>query len=108
MKRSGRGKESGGEGGGVLTAAAIAELTGGELLGDARVSVSSVAPLDRAQAGQLSFCATPRYAPMLADTAATVVLISRDVATERTKAAARVIVPAPHDALVALLPRLFQ
>lgn len=99
---------SGGEGGGVLTAAAIADLTGGELLGDASAGVHSVAPLDRAGAGQLSFCAAGRYSALLEATGATVVLISPDVAATATKAAARIVVKAPHDALVSLLPKLYQ
>ncbi|HEX7939299.1 MAG TPA: UDP-3-O-(3-hydroxymyristoyl)glucosamine N-acyltransferase [Gemmatimonadaceae bacterium] len=101
-------KQSGGEGGSVLTAAAIAELTGGELLGDASAGVSSVAPLDRAAAGQLSFCAASKYSVLLEGTGATVVLVSPDVRTAATKAAARIVVKAPHDALVSLLPRLYR
>ena len=100
-------KQSGGEGGSVLTAAAIAELTGGELLGDAAAGVSSVAPLDRAAAGQLSFCAAARYSALLEGTGATVVLVSPDVAATATRAAARIVVKEPHDALVSLLPRLY-
>ena len=108
MKRAARSNDSGREGGSVLTAAVIAELTGGELLGDARAAVSSVAPLDRASDGQLSFCATGKYAALLADTGATVVLVAPEVAREATKAAARIVVKAPHDALVALLPKLYR
>jgi UDP-3-O-[3-hydroxymyristoyl] glucosamine N-acyltransferase len=101
-------KHNGGEGGSVLTAAAIAELTGGELLGDATAGVTSVAPLDRATSGQLSFCAASRYSALLEGTGASVVLVSADVASMSTKAAARVVVKAPHDALVSLLPKLYR
>jgi UDP-3-O-[3-hydroxymyristoyl] glucosamine N-acyltransferase len=108
VKRTARGNDSGGEGGTVLTAAVIAELTGGELLGDAHAAVSSVAPLDRASDGQLSFCATIKYASHLAATGATVVLVTPDVAGAATRAAARIVVKTPHDALVALLPKLYR
>jgi UDP-3-O-[3-hydroxymyristoyl] glucosamine N-acyltransferase len=108
VKRAARRNDSGSEGGSVLTAAVIAELTGGELLGDAQASVSSVAPLDRASEGQLSFCATGKYATLLADTGATVVLVAPEVAAAATRAAARIVVKAPHDALVALLPKLYR
>jgi UDP-3-O-[3-hydroxymyristoyl] glucosamine N-acyltransferase len=101
-------KQSGGEGGSVLTAAAIAELTGGELLGDGSAGVSSVAPLDRAASGQLSFCAAAKYSPLLEGTGASIVLVSPDMASAATKAAARVVVKAPHDALVSLLPKLYR
>jgi UDP-3-O-[3-hydroxymyristoyl] glucosamine N-acyltransferase len=107
VSKTTQGKRSGGEGGSVLTAAAIAELTGGELLGDASAGVHSVAPLDRAKSGQLSFCAASRYSTMLEETGATVVLVSADVAKTMTKAAARIVVKAPHDALVSLLPKLY-
>ena len=107
MSPAPRGKANGGEGGSVLTAAVIAELTGGELLGDASAGVTSVAPLDRASAGQLSFCAAARYSPQLEGTGATIVLVTPDVRATSTKAAARIVVKAPHDALVSLLPRLY-
>ena len=99
---------SGGEGGSVLTAAAIAKLTGGRVEGDADVSINSVASLDRARAGQLSFCASAKYAPLLAGTEASGVLVAPDVATAQTRAAARIIVDQPHDSMLAVLPRLYR
>jgi UDP-3-O-[3-hydroxymyristoyl] glucosamine N-acyltransferase len=101
-------KTSSGEGVGVLTASAIAELTGGQLQGDASTSISSVASLDRARAGQLSFCASSKYAPLLADTQASVVLVSPEIADAKTRAPARVVVERPHDSIIALLPRLYR
>lgn len=99
---------SGGEGGSVLTAAAIAQLTGGTIQGDADVSITSVASLDRARSGQLSFCTSPRYALLLAGTEASVVLVSPDVANAETRAPARIVVDKPHDSMIALLPRLYR
>jgi UDP-3-O-[3-hydroxymyristoyl] glucosamine N-acyltransferase len=103
-------KSDGGEdaAGGVLTAAAIAELTGGELRGDPAARVSTIAPLDRAGEGQLSFCASSRYAPQLATTAASVVLLAPDVADADTRAPARVVVARPHDAMLGVLPKLYR
>ncbi len=100
--------DTGGESGSVLTAAAIAQLTGGRVEGDATASISSVASLDRARAGQLSFCASSRYAELLADTEASVVLVAPDVAHAATRARARVVVDQPHDSMMSLLPRLYQ
>lgn len=100
--------DSGGEGGSVLTAAAIAQLLGGKVHGDATASISSVASLDRAKSGQLSFCASSKYALLLADTDASVVLVSPEVATAATRAPARVVVDKPHDSMIALLPRLYR
>ena len=101
-------QDHGGEGGSVLTAAAIAELTGGTLEGDANARVSSVASLDRAGPGQLSFCVSAKYASQLAQSGASVVLLSPEVAAETTRIAARIVVPKPHDAIVSLLPRLYM
>jgi len=98
---------NGGEGGSVLTAAAIAQLVGGRLHGDTGAGITSVASLDRAQAGQLSFCASPKYAPLLEGTSASVVLVSPDVADAPTRAPARIVVDKPHESLLALLPRLY-
>jgi UDP-3-O-[3-hydroxymyristoyl] glucosamine N-acyltransferase len=101
-------KASGGEGGSVLTAAAIAKLTGGKLEGDGNASVTGVASLDRARSGHLSFCASAKYAPLLAGTEASIVLVSPDVADTKTRAPARIVVEKPHDSLVALLPQLYR
>ena len=101
-------QESGGESGSVLTAAAIAQLTGGTVEGDGDASISSVASLDRARSGQLSFCASPKYALLLADTEASVVLVSREVAHAATRARARVVVDQPHESMMSLLPRLYR
>lgn len=105
--RQAQGQSSGGEGGSVLTAAVIAQLTRGELRGDGTVSVWSVAPLDRASDGQLSFCASPKYASQLERTGASVVLIAPDISATKTTARARVVVEKPQEALLALLPKLY-
>lgn len=106
--RAGSGHDGGGEGGDALTAAAIAQLTGGELRGDADVRISSVASLDRAAAGQLSFCGSPKYAALLAGTDASIVLLAPTVADVATRAGARIVVEKPQDAMIALLPRLYR
>lgn len=101
------GSTTGGEGGSVLTASAIAELVGGQLRGEGTRTIHSVAPLDRAQAGQLAFCASPKYASLLADTRASVVLVAPDCDAAATEAVL-ITVAKPHDALVSLLPRLYR
>ena len=100
--------DNGGEGGSVLTAAAIAQLTGGRLEGSPDASVSSVASLERAAPGQLSFCGSPKYVDQLASTRASVVLIAPDMVGAPSSADARVVVEKPHDALVGLLPQLYR
>ncbi len=99
---------NGGEGGSVLTASAIAKLINGTLSGDANATIDSVASLDRARSGQLTFCGSPKYAPLLAETSASIVLLTPDVASSPTRASARIVVPKPQEALVSLLPRLYK
>jgi UDP-3-O-[3-hydroxymyristoyl] glucosamine N-acyltransferase len=110
QKQSGGRREGEIEGGNgvVLTAAAIAKLTGGKVQGDANASISSIASLDRARSGQLSFCASNKYASLLAGTQASVVLVSPEVADAETRAAARVVVDRPQESMLALLPRLYR
>ncbi len=98
----------GGEDGNVLTASAIARLVGGELVGDATVVVRSIAPLDRARGDQLSFCASAKYAPLMAASAAAAVLTTPEIARLPSPAAARIVVAKPHDALLSLIPRFYR
>jgi UDP-3-O-[3-hydroxymyristoyl] glucosamine N-acyltransferase len=91
----------------TLTAADVAAAAGGSLVGDGAASVSSVAPLERATANDLSFLAHPKYAPAFAKSQAGVVLVAPELAESEGKARARIVVTNPHDALVALLPKLY-
>lgn len=103
----GHATRSGGEGSPSLTAAAIAAAVSGRLVGDGEATVTAVAPLDRARAGDLSFLTGPRYAPLFEKSDATVVLVAPDVAEVPGRPRARIIVDKPHEALLALLPRLY-
>jgi UDP-3-O-[3-hydroxymyristoyl] glucosamine N-acyltransferase len=91
----------------MLTARQIAELVGGELHGDAEATVGRVAPLDRATAGHLTFLGGARYAPLLAECEASVVLVSPELADTPGGVSARVVVDRPQEALLRLLPVLF-
>ena len=97
-------------GGGVrtLTASDIAGLVGGTLNGDARAEVRALAPLDRATESDLSFLANARYAPLYERTRASTVLIAPEFAELGTTAAARIVVPKPHDAMLTVLPKLYR
>ena len=69
--------------------------------------MTAIAPIDRASGQDLSFLASPRYAPLFETTEAAVVLVAPDLAETPGKVRARVIVDKPHEALLALLPRLY-
>ncbi|MGF1719823.1 UDP-3-O-(3-hydroxymyristoyl)glucosamine N-acyltransferase [Vibrio kyushuensis] len=58
-----------------LTLAELATVTGGELHGDANAVVSSVAPMDKAGEGSVTFLSNVKYAKHLADCHATVVML---------------------------------
>jgi len=103
-----QGPAGGGEGGSVLTAAAIAEAVGGRLIGDAAATVANVAPLDRASSRDLSFFGAPKYAPAFTASSAGVVLISPELADTPGRVAVRVVVDRPQEALLALLPRFHR
>jgi UDP-3-O-[3-hydroxymyristoyl] glucosamine N-acyltransferase len=101
-------KTNGGEGGVVLTAAAIAEAVGGRLVGDPAVSIAGVAPLDRASPSDLSFLGTAKYASAFATSRAGVVLVSPELAESPGQAPSRVVVDRPQEALLSLLPRFHR
>jgi UDP-3-O-[3-hydroxymyristoyl] glucosamine N-acyltransferase len=91
-----------------LSARDIAALTNGELLGAPDVTVSGVAPLDRAGPNDLSFLAAKRYLPYFQRSSAAVVLCKPDlVAPGSPGPACRVVVRDPHVALLAVIPVLY-
>jgi UDP-3-O-[3-hydroxymyristoyl] glucosamine N-acyltransferase len=96
-----------GDGASTITAEAIAALVSGELIGDRKVSVTGVAPLDRAEGNHISILSSAKYAPMLANTRAGIVLIDPEFRDAPGKPAARIIVKQPLEKLLSLLPRLY-
>ncbi|HCZ9281740.1 UDP-3-O-(3-hydroxymyristoyl) glucosamine N-acyltransferase [Vibrio parahaemolyticus] len=59
----------------TLTLAELATITGGELFGDESLVVSRVAPMDKAQEGDVTFLSNPKYAKHLSECQATVVMV---------------------------------
>jgi UDP-3-O-[3-hydroxymyristoyl] glucosamine N-acyltransferase len=100
-------KSNSGDGAGTITAAAIAGLVSGELIGDGSVSVNGVAPLDRADASHLSILSSAKYAAMLASTNAGVVLVDPEFRDVPSGHGTRIIVKQPLEKLLSLLPRLY-
>jgi len=87
----------------ALSAAEVAALTGGRLVGPADTHVAAIAPLDRAGPGDLSFLASARYLPYLERSRASILLCAETFATASGGATTRIIVPDPHAALLAVL-----
>jgi UDP-3-O-[3-hydroxymyristoyl] glucosamine N-acyltransferase len=96
-----------GDGASTITAEAIAALISGELIGDGKTVVSGIAPLDRADASQLSILSSGRYAPMMATSKAGVVLVDPEFRDAVGAARARIIVKQPFEKLLSLLPRFY-
>ncbi len=67
-----------------------------------------MAPLDRASLEHLSFCAAAKYAPLMAESGAGVVLVAPETADLPSRARARIVVARPHDALLSLIPRFYR
>lgn len=62
----------------TLTLAELATITGGELFGDESLVVSRVAPMDKAQEGDVTFLSNPKYAKHLSECEATVVMVKAE------------------------------
>jgi UDP-3-O-[3-hydroxymyristoyl] glucosamine N-acyltransferase len=90
-----------------LSAGELAALAGGRLVGAADAVVTGVAPLDRAGPEDLSFIAASRYLPYFQRTRAPVVLVTPQFEAVAGPPEARVVVPEPHVALLAILPVLY-
>jgi UDP-3-O-[3-hydroxymyristoyl] glucosamine N-acyltransferase len=90
----------------VLTAAEIAELVEGSLVGDGARKLRRVAPLDTAGPDDLSFLAAGRYVTYLHGTRAGAVLCTSEHRTEPGPDT-RIIVKDPHRAMLRVVRVLF-
>lgn len=61
----------------------IAELVGGELIGESDVRITGVAGIKEAKEGDITFLSNPRYQAYLEETGASAVITSRDVTSGR-------------------------
>ena len=57
----------------------LAELLDGRVVGDGTIRVSGISSLDKAKTGDLTFLANPRYAPMVATSLASAVLVPKGI-----------------------------
>jgi UDP-3-O-[3-hydroxymyristoyl] glucosamine N-acyltransferase len=92
----------------TLRLADVAAAVGGTLVGDGDVRVRGISALDRAGPDDLSFLSGAKYAPLLAECAAAAVLVSPEFAEAPGRCVNRVIVAKPHEAMLALLPKLYE
>ncbi len=78
----------------------VAEFLGGTVVGDPEALVSGIAGLTEAKAGDLSFLSNPKYAPHLATTLASAVLVAEAVPGVRP---AQIVVASPDFAFAKLV-----
>ena len=91
---------------GRLTAREIADLVGGELVGDDQTIIAGVAPLDGAGPGDLSFLVTARYLAAFRGSAASAVLLPPRFRDEAAGPGTRIVVDSPYLALARILPKM--
>ncbi len=62
----------------AFTLQQLVERLGGRVVGDAQISINSIAPLDSASSGQLSFLANSKYQSLLGMTQASAILLTEE------------------------------
>lgn len=95
-----------------MKASEIARLLDAELEGGADPGITGAAPLDRAGPRDLALVARARYLPYVPDSAAGLLLVSRELADRLAEEGdgadrPRLVLEDPHAALVVVLPRLY-
>ncbi len=68
-----------------MTLAEIAEVIGGEVIGDSQTVITGISGIKEAQTGDITFLANPKYAPLLSTTGASAVLLDRESKIENCK-----------------------
>jgi UDP-3-O-[3-hydroxymyristoyl] glucosamine N-acyltransferase len=91
----------------TLTAAEVAALVGGDLVGEGAAPLTGLAPLDRAGPGDLSFLASGKYLAEFQRSRAGAVLCRAEHRAAEPGPATRIVVPDPHRAMLQVVGRLY-
>jgi UDP-3-O-[3-hydroxymyristoyl] glucosamine N-acyltransferase len=86
-----------------FTVQQIAEVLGGTVEGDATLRISSLAKIEEAQAGSLTFLSNAKYEPFLYETGASAVIVSQALALKQAVQPALIRVENPYTAFSQLL-----
>ena len=90
-----------------LTAAEVAALVGGTLVGEGATRLVAVAPLDRAGPGDLTFLAAGRYLPYFHASRAGAVFVTAEHREAQPGPATRIVVADPHRAMLAVVRAIY-
>lgn len=86
-----------------FSAKQIAELLGGEVVGDQNATVSKLAKIEEGEPGSLSFLANPQYTPYVYDTQASVVIVNKSFEPEQAVKATMIKVDDAYASFAQLL-----
>ena len=81
----------------------VAKLINGEVEGDGEVRVNNVGKIEEAGPGQISFLANEKYEPMVYETKASAVIVSKDFKPKKEIKAALIRVKDPYMGFTDLL-----
>ena len=91
-----------------FTALQIGQLLNGTIEGNPEVAVSSVAKIEEAESGSLSFLANPKYAPYLYTTGASIIIVNEDLNLEKPVSATLIRVKDAYSSFSVLLEEYNQ
>ncbi|GJM27791.1 MAG: UDP-3-O-acylglucosamine N-acyltransferase [Cyclobacteriaceae bacterium] len=81
----------------------LAELLGGEVIGNGEAKVNNIGPLDKAGPGTISFLHNPKYEPQLYTTKAEAVIVNRKLQLKEPIEPVLIAVEDPYSSLTVLL-----
>ncbi len=86
-----------------ITAQSLAELLGGEVVGDPQTVITGPARIEQARKGDICFYANPKYERYIYDTRASVLLVNRDFEPKRPVPATLIKVDNAYESVSVLL-----
>lgn len=90
-----------------ISAAALGEILGGQVVGDPEQVVHRFAPIEQADESSLSFIANPKYLQFAGETKAGILLVSKDFPVDEKSSSSTLIVVKDPYACLALLMQKF-
>lgn len=81
----------------------IAEILGGEIVGDASAAVSKLSKIEEGEKGSMTFLSNPKYTPYIYTTKASVVIVNQDFEPTQEIVATLIKVPDAYQAFTQVL-----